>query len=203
MKRNTKRKIGGREAITFVLAGAVLLGGVYATTRVKAREDEIKLTREEITRLTEEIAAIRPALGGNDAQSAEEELAAARVALDKLKRSLAELGTHQVDAASSLAIQDAMLGLTQLAAQHRLKLKSTATVTGGVPGMPATGNDPMQGRPLRHAVVVGRYPDLMAFLAALPKANHAATVMRFALKADAPPAGEASPLLEAEALILL
>lgn len=198
-----KRKLAGREAITLILAAAVLLGGVYATTRVKAREDELKLTREETTRLNEEIAAIRPALGGSDAQSAEEELAAARKTLDTLKRSLAELGTRQVDAKSSQSIQDAMLALTLLAGQHRLKLKSTEAVADGVSGMPDTGSDPMAGRPLRRVALTGRYADLLAFLAALPDARHAATVMRFAIKTSTPPVGEASPLLEAEALILL
>lgn len=198
-----KRKLANREAITLVLAAAVLLGGVYATTRVKAREDELKLTREEAARLNEETAAIRPTLGGGDAQSAEDELAAARATLDTLKRSLAELSTRQVDSTSSQAIQDAMLELVQLAGRHKLKLKSTAAVAGGVPGMPTTSSDPMAGRPLRRAILAGRYVDLVAFLAELPNARHAATVMRFALKISTPPVGEASPLLEAEALILL
>lgn len=198
-----KRKLARRESITLILAAAVLLGGVYATTRIKAREDELKLTREEIARLTEEAAAIRPALGGSDAQGAEDELAAARATRDTLRRSLAELGTRQVDPASSQAIQDAMLALSQLAGQHRLKLKSTEAVASGVPGMPATSSDPMTGRPLRRAILAGRYADLVAFLAELPNARRAVTVMRFALKTGTPPVGEASPLLEAEALILL
>lgn len=198
-----KRKLAKREAITLILAVAVLLGGVYATSRIKAREDELKLTREEATRLTEEIAAMRPALGGSDAQSVEDELATARATLDTLKRGLAELSSRQVDSTSSQAIQNAMLELAQLAGQHKLKLKSTEAVSGGVPGMPATSSDPMAGRPLRLAILVGSYADLVAFLTELPNARHAATVVRFALKTSTPPVGKASPLLEAEALILL
>lgn len=198
-----KRKLAPREAITLVLAAAVLLGGVYVTTRVKAREDALKAVREEVAQMKEEVAAIRPSTGGADAQNAEDELAAARATLDTLKRSLAELGGRQVDSASSQAIQEAMLELTQLAARYKLRLGSTGTASGGVPGMPSTRGDPMAGRTLRLAVLTGKYADLAAFLTALPDSRHAASVMRFALKTAKPPVGEASPPLEAEVLILL
>lgn len=200
-----KRKLGNREKITFIIAGAVLLGGVYAMTRVKMREDDLKLVREEAGRIQAEIAAIRPALGGNDAQAAEAELAAARVELEKQTRKLTALNARQVDVASSQAVQEAMLEVTLLASRHGVKLKSAEAATNGVGGMRATqsGVNPIAGRPLRQLTLVGRYADLSAFLTDLPRARHAVTIMRFALKAAAPASGEISPPIDAEVLILL
>lgn len=200
-----KRKLAVREKITVILAVAVLVGGVYAMTRVKAREAESALMIEEVARLQAEIANTKPAAASNDAASAEEELASARAQLEDVKKQVESLDLYQGDVTSGDAVQVAMMNIAKLASQYQVKLKSAESTAAGVPGLGefASGNDPLKDRPLRQLALSGTFFNMSAFLDSLTKGSYAVTIMRFALEAPAMPASTQPPLLDAEVVILL
>lgn len=210
-KSAVRRPMRAREQLLIVAALVICALGAYGLLRVKAKEGELKLFREELTRLQGEANAGKaPRQAGRELEEAREALAGAQGALEKTKKALADQTRDMVNASSSDAVESVMLEVTAAAARFGVDVQQAEPFTGQVPGMPgATGKDPgavqpLAGRPMRKLVLAGRYADLSTLLEGLNSMRQTVRVLNFNLRvADGKAMGAASPRLHAEVVVLL
>lgn len=215
------RSIRPREKLLVIAAVTICALGAYALTRVTAREDELKLFSDELTRLGSEVGASKvPRRMGGEMEEAQEALAAAQEALDATQKALAEHTGNRVNAGSADAVESVMLEVTTVAARFGVDVRQAEPYAGQVSGMLASqvpgaakGADlkeinpvqPLAGRPLRKLTLAGRYGEMKDFLGALNAMRNTVRVLNFSvrLEGNAKSGGTQSPLLAAEVVILL
>lgn len=208
-KAGMKRSVRPREKLLIVAAVVICAMGFYTFARIKTKEAEIKLFREELVRLQGEVnMGGGTRVAGRELEEAQENHAAARVALDKTQKELADFTQNMVNASSSDAVESVMLELTTIAARHGVDVQQAEPFTGQVAGMPspkaAQAAQPLAARPLRKLALAGRFTDITAFIAALSAMRQTVQVLSFALRVgDAKGATSGSPRLAAEMVVLL
>lgn len=204
-----KRPVRPREKLLIVAAIVACVIGAYAFTRIKAKEDEIKLFREELIRLQGEVGKGGGArVASRELEDAQENHAALQSALDKTKKELVDFTQNMVNASSSDAVESVMLELTATAARHGVDVQQAEPFTGQVSGMPVPKDpqavQPLAARPMRKLALAGRFVDITAFIDALTAMRQTVQVLSFALRVgEAKGVTTGSPRLSAEMVVLL
>lgn len=220
-RKSMRRALGSREKLLII--GAIVVGvtGAYVLTRVKSKEEELKLFREEIIRLREASHAGKAPRGEvNILQDAQDALATAKSALAKTQKSLAEETRDQVNAGSSEAVESVMQALAESASLHGVQVQQAEPYAAAISGMPGFGStpstsnapsgalsasSPLAGRPLRKLVLMGTYPGLAAFFDDAHRLRQSVRVLSLSMRVSDGKAVSStqSPRLTAELVLLL
>lgn len=208
-KAGIKRPMRLREKLLIIFAIVICTMGAYTFTRIKAKENEVKLFRDELVRLQGEVSkGSGTRVASRELEDAQEGHAAAKAALDKTKNELADFTQNLVNVSSSDAVESVMLELTAIAARHGVNVQQTEPFTGRVAGMPSPKDphaaQPLAMRPMRKIVLAGRFADITAFLDGIKAMRQTVQVLSFALRVgDAKGSTTDSPRLAVEMVVLL
>lgn len=198
-------KIGLTEQRLIVVASVIVILSAYGLLRVKDKEAEINIFKEELAIMQSDIDGMKPArLTGEPINLIRLELEKEKKKLQELNNKIQAASARMVGADAGQVVQDVMFEVSQLAVQVNVKLLNEESHTAFPDGMNNTTKNPaLEGRVLRKVSLKGTYQQLTHFFQAINQLKFSVKVLSLNLTSGAYIETTESPELLAEAVILL